>query len=153
MSHPFQLFLPFFLFLSGLFIPQSHAETPPAATPKTTMKAKQIDEKITISNPTSFTIHVTVTGDSPEQESTKTQWGPIKPGDKGSGVLSVWSDGSMTVQAHWKTQAGKAVSSRPYTANFQPNTPITPVTLTLNIPYSSGSFGTWQSVIWEDPKN
>jgi len=111
-----------------------------------------VDEKVTISNPTSFTIDVSVRSSSPNGKERKIKFGPIKPNAKGSGVIPVWPDSSMTVLAHWKTKEGKEITSRPFTATFKPGVPITPLTLTLNIPYSSGDFGVWQSVVWEEPK-
>jgi hypothetical protein len=110
-----------------------------------------VDEKVTVVNPTKFTINVELSSAAPDQEPGEpTSFGPIEPGGEASGSIRVWTNGSFTVLARWEA-GGEPIESRPYTAMLQPTEPLTPVTVTLNIPYDSGSMGLWSAVEWEMP--
>lgn len=116
------------------------------------MEAQEIDEKVTVVNPTKWPVHVTLTSAAPGGDEQSSDFGPIEPGGRASGTIAVRTDGAFTVVASWTPEAGgPTVSSRPFTAQLSPDEPVTPVTCTLNVPYDSGSMGVWSSVEWEMP--
>ena len=108
-------------------------------------------EKVTVNNPTSFIIRGEIKATGPNKESANVLFGPIPAGESGTATIKTWPGGSFVVTANWESAAGKKVVSRPFQANLAPEDPITPVSLTFNIPYSSGTLGVWKSVEWEPP--
>lgn len=127
----------------------------PAADPlpaqENAVEPQHLDEKVTVVNPTAYTIDVKVVAAAPDKEPAEVSFGPIAPGEQASGNLMVWNHGTFTVTASWDNADGEHTESRPYTAAMSPADPVTPVTLTLDIPSSSGSMGLWKGVEWEMP--
>lgn len=114
------------------------------------MEPRRVEEKVTVKNPTAFEIQVELTSAAPDKEAESASFGPIPPGGEGSGTIGAWTHGSFTVVATWKA-GDEEVRSRPYTAMLSPDEPVTPVTVTLDMPYESGTLGVWKDVQWEMP--
>jgi len=110
-------------------------------------KPRYVKESVTVINSTSHEVTIKLESKSPNQKNEDAQFGPIKPKEKGDGIIGVWTNGSFMVHAYWKAE-GKDILARTYTANLNPSDPLTPVTLTLTNPY--GNYGLW-SVAWEMP--
>jgi hypothetical protein len=131
------------------------ASAAPAATEpverESTVEVQSIEDTVRVINPTDFTIMVTVKAEADGHDPVTVTFGPIEPGQQGEGVLSVWNPGRFHVTASWEWKE-ETTTSRPYTATLVAGRPVTPVTLTLNHPYSDGSLGVWNSVIWDEPK-
>ena len=124
--------------------------TPQDQTATEVVQGARVGEKITVRNPTPHTIDVSVTASAPDQEDEVVTFGPIASGEEGAGSIDVWTHGAFTVVASWKID-GSVIRSQPYTAMLDPAEPVTPVTLTLNSPYESGTLGVWSNVEWEIP--
>ncbi|MBT3219732.1 MAG: hypothetical protein HN348_11620 [Proteobacteria bacterium] len=120
-------------------------------TPPEVVQGVVVNEKITVRNPTPHTIDVTVTASAPGQKEQEVTFGPIAPSEEDSGSIDVWTHGSFAIVASWKID-GKAIQSQPFTAMLEPTLPLTPVTLTLNSPYESGTLGVWSQVEWDMPE-
>lgn len=120
----------------------------PAPAPENAVSARQVDEKVTVVNTTPNPVQVKLSSEGPSRAPAASTFGPIAPGEQASGTISVWTDGSFTIHATWTAADGTEKTSRPFTAVITPTDPITPVTATLKL---IGSFGTWSQVVWDPP--
>ncbi len=112
---------------------------------------RHVEQRVTVVNPTTHAIRVTLASTSPDIPSAAADIAEIAAGATGSSVIPVCDHGSLVVTAHWNAADGSPVEGRPFTVAYNAEAPITPVSMTLSIPTPSARMGVWTAVLWEGP--
>lgn len=108
-----------------------------------------VNERISVVNTLPLPVEVVVVSKAKGREGIEARFG-VPAGATESTTVLVTEGGSFEVTANWEFE-GENRASNTFTANLLAGYPITPVTLTLGMSFSTPTSGQWKGVDWEPP--